>query len=97
MAIQSLVLAPGVELVPDPDDPLVARSAEISREMLREGIRQLSQLERDALRLSTRDRRSVTETAQVLGTDVASIESALRSGLLSLRSSLVHQLTERSA
>lgn len=97
MAIQSLVLAPGVELVPDPDDPLVARRSEISREMLREGIRQLSQVERDALRLATRDRRTVIEAAQELGTDVATVEGALRSGLINLRSSLAHQLAERPA
>lgn len=97
MAIESLVVAPGVELVPDPDDPLVARRSEITREMLREGIRQLSQIERDALRLATRDQRTVVESAQELGTDAGTIEDALRSGLLSLRNSLAHQLAERSA
>ena len=94
MAIESLVLAPGVELVPDPDDPLVARRSEITREMLREGIRQLSQLERDTLRLVTRDRRTVTEAAQELETDRATVEGSLRTGLLGLRTSLVHQLAE---
>lgn len=97
MAIQSLVLAPGVELVPDSADPLVARRSEITRDMLREGIRQLSQLERDALRLATRDKKTVTESAQELRTDVQTVETALRAGLLSLRASLLGQLAERGS
>lgn len=97
MAIQSLVLAPGVELVPDSADPLVARRSEITRDMLREGIRQLSQLERDALRLATRDKKTVIESAQELRTDVQTVETALRAGLLSLRASLLGQLAERGS
>jgi DNA-directed RNA polymerase specialized sigma24 family protein len=96
MAIDLLVLGPGVELVPDPEDPLVARREAITREVLREGIRSLSQLERDALRLTTRDKRPVSATAAELHTDRETVEAALRTGLLALRASLARQLAERA-
>ncbi len=96
MAIDLLVLGPGLELAPDPEDPLVARREAVTREVLREGIRSLSQLERDALRLTTRDKRTVLGTASELHTDRETIEAALRTGLLALRAALVRQLTERA-
>ena len=93
-SLPSIAVAPGVEISPAADDPLVARRAEITRELLREGIRQLSPLERDALRLATRERLSVPDAATQLEVDPHEIESSLRSGLLSLRQSLIEQLGE---
>ena len=66
-SLPSIAVAPGVEITPAADDPLVARRAEITRELLREGIRGLSPLERDALRLATRERLSVPDAASQLG------------------------------
>jgi DNA-directed RNA polymerase specialized sigma24 family protein len=83
-----------VEITPAADDPLVARRAEITRELLREGIRQLSPLERDALRLATRERLLVPDAATQLEVDPHEVESSLRSGLLNLRQSLIEQLGE---
>ncbi len=97
MAIQSLQLGPEIELAPDPSDPLIARRSEITRDMLRDGIRRLTQLERDALRLATRDKLSVVAAAQELRTDVDTIEMALRTGLLGLRESILGQMPERTS
>jgi DNA-directed RNA polymerase specialized sigma24 family protein len=96
MAVASLALGPGIEIVPDADDPLVLGRAALTREMLRVGIRGLSQLQRDTLRLATRDGRDVTAIATELGMDVAAVEDALRTGLLDLRTSLVAALAEHS-
>jgi len=93
-SLPSIAVAPGVEISPAADDPLVARRAEITRELLREGIRQLSPLERDALRLATRERLSVPDAATQLEVDPHVVEANLRSGLLSLRQSLIEQLGE---
>ncbi|HEX3304222.1 MAG TPA: hypothetical protein VHR64_15145 [Thermomicrobiales bacterium] len=93
-SLPSIAVAPGVEISPAADDPLVARRAEITRELLREGIRQLSPLERDALRLATRERLSVPDAATQLEVDPHVVETSLRSGLLSLRQSLIEQLGE---
>ena len=93
-SLPSIAVAPGVEITPAADDPLVARRAEITRELLREGIRQLSPLERDALRLATRERLLVPDAATQLEVDPHEVESSLRSGLLSLRQSLIEQLGE---
>jgi DNA-directed RNA polymerase specialized sigma24 family protein len=93
-SLPSIAVAPGVEISPATDDPLVARRAEITRELLREGIRQLSPLERDALRLATRERLSVPDAATQLEVDPHVVETSLRSGLLSLRQSLIEQLGE---
>jgi DNA-directed RNA polymerase specialized sigma24 family protein len=94
MAIQSLQLGPEIELAPDDSDPLVARRSEITRDMLRDGIRRLTQLERDALRLAMRDKLSVVAAAQELRTDIDTVEMALRTGLLGLRESILGQLPE---
>ena len=88
------MIAPGVDLAADPEDPLVVRRAEVTRELLREGIRGLSQLERDALRLATRERLSVADVAAQLTCEPAIVEASLRSGLLNLRHSLLQQLGE---
>jgi len=93
-SLPSIAVAPGVEISPAADDPLVARRAEITRELLREGIRQLSPLERDALRLATRERLSVPDAAAQLEVAPHVVEANLRSGLLSLRQSLIEQLGE---
>lgn len=90
----SITVAPGIDITPDADDPLVMRRGEITREMLREGVRSLSQLERDALRLATRERLTVTEIAAQLNVEADGVQSSLRSGLLSLRQSLLKQLGE---
>ena len=93
-SIQTLILAPGVEIVPGDDDPLVAHRSSVSREMLREGIRQLSNLERDALRLATREGLSVHDSAAQLGIEADDVLASLRSGLHVLRQSLLTQLEE---
>ena len=93
-SLPSIAVVPGVEITPAADDPLVARRAEITRELLREGIRQLTPLERDALRLATRERLPVPDAATQLEVDPHEVESSLRSGLLSLRQSLIEQLGE---
>ena len=90
----SIAVAPGVDITPDANDPLVVRRGEITRELLREGIRGLSQTERDALRLATRERLTVTEAAAQLDVDPAIVQSSLRSGLLALRQALLNQLGE---
>ena len=87
-----VTLAPGIEIAPAADDPLVARRSEITRELLREAIRSLSQLERDTLRLATRDRLSIDQVAAQLNADPATVLASLRTGLLSLRQSLLRQL-----
>jgi hypothetical protein len=89
-----VTLAPGIEITPAADDPLVLRRSEITRDMLREGIRGLSQLERDALRLSTRDRLLAPDAAATLSVDVEIVTASLRSALLNLRQSLLNQLGE---
>jgi DNA-directed RNA polymerase specialized sigma24 family protein len=91
-SLPTIAVAPDVEIAPDADDPLVIRRAEITRELLREGIRRLSPLERDALRLATRERLPVPEAAAQLGVPPDVVEANLRSGLLSLRQSLLDQL-----
>ncbi len=93
-SLPSIAVAPGVEITPAADDPLVARRAEVTRELLREGIRGLSPLERDALRLATRERLSVPDAASQLGIEPNEVEANLRSGLLGLRQSLIEQLGE---
>jgi DNA-directed RNA polymerase specialized sigma24 family protein len=93
-SLPTIAIAPGVEITPATDDPLVIRRAEITRELLREGIRRLSPLERDALRLATRERLPVPAAATHLGVPPDVVESNLRSGLLSLRQSLLIQLEE---
>ena len=93
-SLPTVAVAPGVQISPAADDPLVVRRAEISRDKLREGIRQLSQLERDALRLATRERLSVPQIASRLEVAPDLVESSLRSGLLNLRHSLLEQLEE---
>ena len=93
-SLPTVAVAPGVQISPAADDPLVVRRAEITRDKLREGIRQLSQLERDALRLATRERLSVPQIASRLEVAPDLVESSLRSGLLNLRHSLLEQLEE---
>jgi DNA-directed RNA polymerase specialized sigma24 family protein len=93
-SLPTIAIAPAVEITPAADDPLVIRRGEITRELLREGIRRLSPLERDALRLATRERMPVPEAAAQLGVAPGIVESNLRSGLLSLRQSLLVQLEE---
>ena len=88
----SIMVANGVMVSADPADPLVARRADVTREHLRDGIRRLSAEERDALRLATRERRSVDEAAAELGVDPGELHYRLYSGLLSLRRSLVDGL-----
>jgi hypothetical protein len=78
------------------DDPLVARRTEISRDMLREGIRILQPLERDALKLATRERLPISSIATQLRSEPAIIEKNLRSALLALRQSLLTQLGDLS-
>ncbi len=90
----SATVANGVTVSADPADPLVARRSEVTREHLREGIRRLSAEERDALRLATRERRSIDEAAAELGVDVAEVHYRLHSGLQSLRRSLIDALGE---
>jgi hypothetical protein len=51
-------------------------------------------LERDALRLATRERLSVPEIATRLQIGPDIVESGLRTGLLNLRHSLLEQLEE---
>jgi DNA-directed RNA polymerase specialized sigma24 family protein len=90
----SITVAPGIDITPDAGDPLVTRREEITREMLREGVRSLSQLERDALRLATRERLPVTEIAAQMNIEPEAAQSSLRTGLLNLRQSLINQLGE---
>lgn len=75
-----------------PLDPLVERQSEVSREMLREGIRRLQPTEREALRLATRDQLPVSRIAAQLNLPASDIETALQSGLTALRASLLEQL-----
>jgi DNA-directed RNA polymerase specialized sigma24 family protein len=93
-SLPTIVTGAGIEIAPAADDPLVVRRAEITRDLLREGIRRLAPLERDALRLATRERLNVADAATALGTDPHTIEVNLRSGLLKLRQSLLEQLGE---
>ncbi len=90
----SLTIDSGLTISADPADPLVVRRAEVTREHLRDGIRRLSAAERDALRLATRERRSVDEAAAELGITPADVHARLFSGLRSLRRSLLDQLGE---
>jgi hypothetical protein len=87
-----VTVAPGIEITPEADDPLVIRRGEVTRELLREGIRTLSQFERDALRLATRERLQVAEAAAQLNAAPEIVLAGLRSGLLNLRRSLLAQL-----
>lgn len=91
-SLPTIVISPELELTPAADDPLVLRRAEITRDLLREGIRGLEPLERDALRLATRERLRVGEAATVLRVDADVVEASLRSGLRKLRQSLLEQL-----
>jgi DNA-directed RNA polymerase specialized sigma24 family protein len=83
-----------VTISADAADPLVARRSEITRDHLREGIRRLSAAERDALRLATRERRSVDEAADELEVAPEDVHYRLFSGLQSLRRSLLDQIGE---
>ena len=96
-SVQSITLAPGVVVGPADDDPLVVQLSAVSREMLREGIRQLGSVERDVLRLVTREHLTVDAAAAQLRIDVEHVEMSLRTGLRSLRQSLLAQLGERSS
>ena len=91
-AAPTITVANGVTVSADPADPLVARRSEVTRDHLREGIRQLSVAERDALRLATRERRSVDESAAELQVAPEEVNFRLYSGLQSLRRSLLDQL-----
>lgn len=92
--LPSITVASGMTVSADPADPLVARRAEVTREHLREAIRRLSPDERDALRLATRERRSVDEAANELGVEPEEVYHCLYAGLQSLRLSLVDGLGE---
>lgn len=92
--LPSVTVANGVVVTADPDDPLVARRSEISREHLREAIRRLSADERDALRLVTRERRSIDEAAEELEIAPGDVHSRLFSSLDSLRHALLDQIGE---
>jgi DNA-directed RNA polymerase specialized sigma24 family protein len=92
--LPSITVANGVAVSADPADPLVSRRAEVTREHLREGIRRLSPEERDALRLATRERRTVDEAAIELGVEADEIHRRLFSGLHSLRRALIDGLGE---
>lgn len=92
--VPSIAVANDVTISADPADPLVARRSEVTRDHLREGIRRLSAAERDALRLATRERRSVDEAADELEVVPEDVHYRLYSGLLSLRRSLLDQLGE---
>src|SRR5688500_3000430 len=74
-ALPTIVIGPGMEITPAPDDPLLLRRAEITRDLLREGIRGLAPLERDTLRLATRERLSVPDSAATLGVTPATVEA----------------------
>ena len=91
---QSPISATAGTAAPAAEDPLVVCRSEVSREMLRDGIRQLNTLQRDALRLSTREGLSVDEASARLGVDRGELEANLRSGLHVLRRSLLAQLGE---
>lgn len=93
-ALPTIAITPGTEITPAANDPLVVRRAEVTRDLLREGIRRLEPLERDALRLATRERLGVQDTADALGVDPDLVKANLRSGLLKLRESLLEQLGE---
>jgi DNA-directed RNA polymerase specialized sigma24 family protein len=90
----SITVANGVTVSAVVADPLVARRTEVTRDHLREGIRRLSATERDALRLATRERRSVDEAADELQITPDEVHYRLYSGLQSLRHSLLDQLGE---
>ena len=96
-SVPSLTLAPGVVVRPVENDPLVVRRSDVSREMLREGIRQLTTLERDALRLATREQLTVDAVAAQLQVGIDQVEMSLRTGLHSLRMSLLAQLGEHTS
>jgi DNA-directed RNA polymerase specialized sigma24 family protein len=74
-------------------DPLLERSSEVTREMLRDGIRQLEPAQRDALRLATRDQLHIGQIAEQMGITAEAVELHLRDGLLALRASLIDQLS----
>ncbi|HQY32119.1 MAG TPA: hypothetical protein PK691_12550 [Thermomicrobiales bacterium] len=76
-------------------DILVRRAGEITREMLRDGIRLLQGPEREALRLATRDRLTVPAIAVQLGLEPNDVFLHLRNGLLTLRGALISSLAER--
>ena len=90
----TIAVADGVTISAGAADPLVARRSEITRDHLREGIRRLSAAERDALRLATRERRSVDEAADELEVAPEDVHYRLFSGLQSLRRSLLDQIGE---
>lgn len=90
----SITVADGIVISAEPSDPLVVRRADVSREHLREAIRRLSAGERDALRLATRERRSVDEAADELAISPEELQARLFSGLHSLRRGLLDQLGE---
>lgn len=92
--LPSIAVANGTTVSAEPTDPLVTRRDEVTREHLREAIRRLSAEERDALRLATRERRSVDEAADELGVDTAEVYYRLYAGLHSLRQSLIDGLGE---
>ena len=96
-SLPTIVIGAGIEIAPAAGDPLVVRRAEITRDLLREGIRGLAPLERDALRLATRERLNIADAAAALGADSHTIEANLRSGLLKLRQSLLEQLGESAS
>ena len=93
-SLPTIMITPGTEIAPAADDPLVLRRAEVTRDLLREGIRGLEPLERDALRLATRERLSVRDAADALGVEPDLIKINIRLGLLKLRGSLLEQLGE---
>lgn len=78
-------------------DILVVRKADVSRELLREGIKRLDPAERDALRMATRERQSVDTIAGHLGTTPTEVAEHLRTGLLSLRAWLLENLSGKES
>lgn len=75
-------------------DILVVRRAEITRELLREGIKRLDPLERDVLRMATRERKTAQDIAGQLESTPEVVATHLRTGLISLRAWLVENLSE---
>ena len=88
----SITTEAGTVIVADPNDPLVRRRGDLTRDRLRQAIRTLPPQERTALRLATRDDRLLPEIAAALDLTPADAELALRDGLVRLRALLLEQL-----
>ena len=92
--VLSITTVAGTVVSPDASDPLVARRAQVTRELLREAIRSLAADERTALRLATRDGQPLSVIADALGRSPEEAELVLRDGMLHLRATILAQIAD---